>query len=136
MDDIRKIIINKNRGWRGLAELTCLDGDNKTVNRMIFSFSQPVWDDMMGGYIVTQDKEFFYVIEFNNTYELPTGQRSVLLKNFVADALHVNKYDRKDWMLESAGTRHHGVLYNFIRNNNNHTTSDWNYIGVRVTPNI
>ena len=76
-EDIKTIVINKNRGWRGLAEALIFDKDTKTVLSMIFSFSQDVWDDMLGGHMVLQDNDNYIVLTFGNTEALPKGQRSV-----------------------------------------------------------
>ena len=136
METIAKIVLNKNRGWRGLAQIDCLDKDANIVKNMIFSFSQPVWDDMLQGCIVIQDKNYYYVIEFNNTDRLPTGQRSVLLKNFMADIIGVWTYAKVDWTSKALSRGHYDKIAHFIKNRNNHTTSDWNCIGVRVVPMI
>lgn len=136
MDDIEKIIINKNRGWRGLAEIDCYNNDRKFIHKMIFSFSQPMWDDMLKGYIVIQDTENYFVIHFNNTDRLPTGQRSVLLKYFTADVISVVSYPKDSWMRPALSHGHYDLISHFIKNRNNHTTSDWNCIGIRVYPNI
>lgn len=133
---IKKIAILKNRGWRGLAELYCLDKDSDVITTMIFSFSQEVWDDMQKGYIVIQDKDNYYVINFTDTAKLPKGQRSVLIKNFRADVVSIRKYSKDTWMKESYTIGDYQRIMNFIRNRNNHTTSDWNYIGIRVIPSI
>ena len=90
--DIQRIVINKNRGWRGLAEVRCLNKENKSEMDMIFSFSQPVWDDMQSGRIVLQDEEDYIIVHFDNTEALPKGQRSVLLKNFVANIIDVIRF--------------------------------------------
>ena len=134
--DIKKICINKNRGWRGLAELDCMDEENRTLTKMIFSFSQPVWDDMLEGYIVLQDADNYYVLEFDNTGALPRGQRSVLLKYFRANVMNSYVYAKSDWTRTSLASRHYDKIYHFIKNRNNHTQSDWNCIGIRVVPMI
>ena len=70
MDDVTridKIIINKNRGWRGLAEVRLDDNERKEILKMIFSFSQPVWDDMQMGRMVLQDDKTYIVVHFDNT---------------------------------------------------------------------
>lgn len=135
MKKARYIIIQKNRGWRGLAEARILDEDRHNIVDSIFSFSQPMWDDMQSGRIVAQDDECFYVFYFDNTDLLPKGQRSVLIKNFDANIVGVNKYKKGEWMKATDPTDY-AIIRNFIVNRNNHTTSDWNYIGVRVTPMI
>lgn len=134
--DIQKICINKNRGWRGLAEIDCMNNECKTQMRVIFSFSQPVWDDMQDGYIVVQDTDNFYVLEIDNTDALPKGQRSVLLKYFRANVVNSSTYPKTNWMTLSRSAGHYHRIDNFIKNRNNHTTSDWNCIGVRVVPMI
>lgn len=133
---IQKIIINKNRGWRGLAEANCVDDGRKSVLKMIFSFSQPVWDDMLLGYMVFQDSDNFYVVEFDNTDALPKGQRSVLLKHFMANITDKTTYPKSDWTQAALAKGHYDKISHFIKNRNNHTTSDWNCIGIRVVPMI
>ena len=39
MTEATKIILNKNRGWRGLAELICINNEAKTIHKMIFIFT-------------------------------------------------------------------------------------------------
>ena len=129
-----RLLINKNRGWRGLAELSVYDDEKKEVNRMIFSFSQAMWDDMQKGYIVMQDADNYYVIHFNNTETLPKGQRSVLLKYFTAGVLGVNSYPKEGWINLALKSGQYDLISHFIKNRNNHTTSDWNCIGIRVVP--
>ena len=133
---MEKLVLNKNRGWRGLAEAHYLSNDNNTIQKMIFSFSQPVWDDMLKGYLVMQDKDNYIVLNFNNTGSLPKGQRSVLLKNFTAEVLDIKTYPKKDWTQLALDNKQYGLISNFIQNNNRHTKSDWNCIGIRVTPMI
>ena len=132
----KAITIQKNRGWRGLAEAELFDQDGKSVNKMIFSFSQPMWLDMLGGYMVFQDKEHYYIVEFNNLEKLPslTQQRSVLIKNFKGNVLSVTSILKEAWTRETGTT--YAKIRHFLLNRNNHTTSDWNYIGVRVVPDI
>lgn len=136
MEEIEKIIINKNRGWRGLAEVQCLDIDNNIITRMIFSFSEQVWKDMLKGFIVLQDKDNYYVLEFDNKEDLPkpTQQRSVLIKGFMANVIGYWKYSKTNWTKPSVEAHHYDYIYNFMKNSNNHTTSDWNCIGIRVVP--
>ena len=134
-DEFKQIVIMKNRGWRGLAEARVQNHDSITM-KMIFSFSQAVWNDLLEGQIVMQDREYYYVITFDNTEALPkpTQQRSVLIKYFMGGIKEVNKYAKASWSKATPGD--YNKIYHFIKNRNNHTTSDWNYIGVRVTPNI
>ena len=125
--EIKRIIINKNRGWRGLAELKCYDSEHNNVKTVIFSFSQPMWEDLHKGLIVIQDDENYYILDFDNLSALPTGQRSVLIKTFNANVLHVFTLSKTNWATKGE-YRHTHAIYNFINNKNNHTTSDWNCI--------
>ena len=130
----RQIVINKNRGWRGLAEVIVRGDDYKTQMRMIFSFSQPVWDDMQEGVMVLQDDKDFHIVRFDRTEALPKGQRSVLLKNFIANVLDVIVIPKHEWEGRTRGTSYYSYIDHFKKNRNNHTQSDWNCIGVRVVP--
>lgn len=133
---IKKIMINKNRGWRGLAEVKCLNEDFTPEMEMIFSFSQPVWDDMQEGVIVLQDEKDYILIYFSGADKLPKGQRSVLIKNFSATVAEVNRIPKANWEMTTRGSGYYHFIRNFIKNRNNHTTSDWNCIGIRVIPEI
>lgn len=136
MKEIKRIRINKNRGWRGLAELICEDEERKVVHKMIFSFSQPVWNDLLQGYIVIQDEDNYFILNFDNTEALPrpTQQRSVLIKSFLATVVNITAYPKNEEV--SPLTDDYDRIYHFKKNRNNHTTSDWNCIGVRVIPEI
>lgn len=136
MKEIKRIRINKNRGWRGLAELVCEDEERKVVHKMIFSFSQPVWEDLLQGYIVIQDEDNYFILNFDNTDALPkpTQQRSVLIKSFLATVVNITAYPKNEEV--SPLTDDYDRIYHFKKNRNNHTTSDWNCIGVRVIPEI
>ena len=125
-------------GWRGLAELDCLDERGNTIQKMIFSFSQPVWEDMLNGFIVTQDEDNYIILEFDNTDALPkpTQQRSVLIKSFQATVINQYKYSKDSWANKNTPIIHYKYIRNFTMNRNNHTTSDFNCIGIRVTPMI
>ena len=137
MESIKRIRINKNRGWRGLAELVCENERREEVAKMIFSFSQPVWEDMLKGFIVMQDEDNYIVLEFDNTDALPTPtqQRSVLIKSFYGTVLSQYEYPKDSWAKNAPGA-HYNYIRHFTMNRNNHTTSDWNCIGIRVTPMI
>ena len=129
---MEKIIINikieKNRGWRGLAKITAY-GTEKILHEMIFSFSPAVWDDLMNGTIVLQDNDNYYVLTINNTDKLPQGhQRSVLIKNFKANVLNMNKYTKEQFKEKELSLDDDLAIKHFIKNKNNHTTSDWNCI--------
>ena len=148
MKEIKRIRINKNRGWRGLAELICEDEERKTVHKMIFSFSQPVWNDLLQGYIVIQDEDNYFILNFDNTEALPkpTQQRSVLIKSFLATVVNITAHPFLATVVNITAhpknepldvlSDDYDRIYNFKKNRNNHTTSDWNCIGVRVIPEI
>lgn len=135
--EIARIRLNKNRGWRGLAELVCEDNERNEVAKMIFSFSQPVWDDMLDGYIVIQDEDNYIILNFDNLDALPKSyqQRSVLIKSFLGTVVNSYYYKKESWMSEAQG-RMWTLIDHFKKNRNNHTTSDWNCIGIRVVPMI
>lgn len=136
MQEIKRIRLNKNRGWRGLAELICENDKREVVHKMIFSFSQAVWEDLLQGYIVTQDEDNYFILYFDNTASLPkpTQQRSVLIKSFLGTVINITAYSKSERL--DVTSKHYNLIYNFKKNRNNHTTSDWNCIGVRVIPNI
>lgn len=135
--DIKRIRIEKNRGWRGLSELMCEDEKGHIIHKMIFSFSQAVWNDMLKGYIVTQDEDNYFILNFDNTENLPepTQQRSVLIKSFQATVVSVT-VQPKDAPLTTLSSDDFIRVWNFKKNKNNHTMSDWNCIGLRVVPSI
>lgn len=135
--NIKRIRIEKNRGWRGLSELDCLDGECHIIHKMIFSFSQDVWNDMLKGYIVTQDEDNYFILNFDNTENLPkpTQQRSVLIKSFEATVISVT-VQPKNASLIGLSSDDYVRVWNFKKNRNNHTTSDFNCIGIRVVPSI
>lgn len=131
--DFHTVIVNKNRGWRGLAEIKILNGDSKTVALRKFSFSQAVWDDLLDGYIVIQDEDNYYVMELETTWSLPHGhQRSVLIKNFISHIKEIYPISKETWVHDSREVGVYTYIYDFLKNTNNHTTSDWNQIGLRV----
>ena len=136
--EFEKILIVKNRGWRGLAEAQLWSFEKKKKLTMIFSFSQDVWDDMQKGYMVLQDENQYIVVHFTNTDILPKGQRSVLIKHFVGDIISVKCYPKTDnvWTRMALKDSTYEFISHSIQNKNNHTTSDWNCIGIRVVPKI
>ena len=138
MSNYNHLVINKNRGWRGLAEAKAIDLDTKEELKMIFSFSQAMWDDMIYRHqLVMQDENNYHVVYFeDDACRLPkaTQQRSVLIKNFNGHILRVNSYPKNTWT--SAEGDDWSAIRHFIKNRNNHTTSDWNCIGIRVIPEI
>ena len=134
------IVLNKNRGWRGLAEAKFMDlskelEEGRIVTTMVFSFSQQVWDDMQKGIIVTEEGDNYIIVTFDNTEKLPKGQRSVLLKEFIGSVKEVRAYRKETWLKEAKSDDYHYII-NYIHNRNNHTTSDWNCVGIRVMPEI
>ena len=136
---MKKLILNKNRGWRGLAEAQLLDEGNTTIQRMIFSFSQPVWNDMLRGVMVMQSEQDYIILEFDYEHSRlprPFQQRSVLIKNVVLPIVNIRRYSKATWMKDHSTAGDYSAIYNFLKNRNNHTTSDWNCIGIRVIPTI
>ena len=136
---MEKLVLNKNRGWRGLAEAHLLNDDNNTIQKMIFSFSQPVWNDMLRGVMVMQSEQDYIILEFDYEHSRlprPTQQRSVLIKNVVLPIVNKRTYSKKTWMKDHSTAGDYSAIYNFLKNENNHTTSDWNCIGIRVIPTI
>lgn len=136
--EITQLTIDKNRGWRGLAEVKTYDKVGNRVTDMIFSFSQQVWNDMLDGYMVVQTQEEYILLNFNHTDRLPkpTQQRSVLIKNFIADIKNYWVYPKTDWTDQALKLGHYSYISHFTQNKNNHTQSDWNCIGIRVVPMI
>lgn len=135
---MEKLVLNKNRGWRGLAEAQLLNEENTTIRRMIFSFSQPVWNDMLRGVMVMQSEHNYIILEFDYEHSglpRPFQQRSVLIKNVVLPIVNIKTYSKKTWVKDSPEDDH-SAIHNFLKNRNNHTTSDWNCIGIRVIPTI
>ena len=136
------ISINKNRGWRGLAQLECIDTITHSkptiMNKIIFSFSQDMWNDMILRHrIVTETDKYYLIIEFNNTEDRlpkPEQQRSVLIKNVLLKVTSTTAYPKHEW--SKANGYDYSALLHYIKNTNNHTNSDWNYVGIRVVPDI
>lgn len=136
--EIKRIIINKNRGWRGLAEVRCYDSEHNNTKTVVFSFSQAVWDDMLKGVMVIPHEDKFLVLYFDNTEVLPRGQRSVLIKTFNANVTKIVEVPQAGWWSELRETHPECINYvnNHCRNNNIYTRSDWNCIGIRVIPTL
>ena len=136
MENFHNIVINKNRGWRGLAEVLVRNEEYKTHMRMVFSFSEQVWTDLMAsGALVVQDQDNYYILHITTSdrMHLPIGhQRSVLIKNYTARIDSVNKIQKDEW--RTADSSDWYLIDHFRKNKNNHTTSDWNCIGISVTP--
>ena len=138
MNEMKYICINKNRGWRGLAQVEILDEDKNLTTKHIFSFSQPMWDELIATHqVVIASQTHYYVIHFKDIgTHLPEAyqQRSVLIKNYFGEIKEVYKIKKEIW--SQAETPRYNSIYKFLKNRNNHTTSDWNCIGVRVVPEI
>ena len=125
---IKRIRLEKNRGWRGLCMLICEDEKREVIHKVIFSFSQPVWEDLLNGYIVIQDEDNYFILNFDNTKKLPkpTQQRSVLIKSFLGTVKNITTYSKSEQI--DVMSEDYAKIYNFKKNTNNHTTSNWNYI--------
>lgn len=98
---------------------------------MIFSFSQPVWNDMLRGVMVMQDEQNYIILEFDYEHSRlprPTQQRSVLIKNVVLPIVNKKVYPKATWTTSPETYDDYNAIYNFLKNRNNHTTSDWNCI--------
>ena len=138
MNNWNHIVINKNRGWRGLAEVKLLDFDKSEQFKMIFSFSSATWEDLIiHNTIVVQDQNNYYVVKFSDIagrLPKPTQQRSVLIKDYNATVDNVYTISKSEWTQAEAFCWN--KIVHFIKNKNNHTTSDWNCIGIRVIPEI
>lgn len=137
MDSKNTITINKNRGWRGLAEVIYRGKNGLIEQRMIFSFSQEVWDDMIYRHkIALQDKDNFIILTFEKSCKLPAPyqQRSVLIKNVTLNVVNKEVYSKRTWAIDARCSNDYAVINNCINNTNKHTTSEWNYVGVRVLP--
>ena len=138
MNNWNHIVINKNRGWRGLAQVKLLDFDKSEQFKMIFSFSSATWEDLIiHNAIVVQDQNNYYVVKFSDIagrLPKPTQQRSVLIKDYNATVENVYTISKSEWRQAEAFCWN--KIVHFIKNKNNHTTSDWNCIGIRVIPEI
>ena len=97
---------------------------------MIFSFSQPVWEDMLRGVLVMQDDDNYIVLKFDKLEVLPrpTQQRSVLIKHVVLPIVNKEIYSKATWTKDHKTAGDYSAIYNFIKNRNNHTASSWNNI--------
>lgn len=137
MKTTKYVYVTKNRGWRGLAEARCTNEKGELTGDFTFSFSSSTWNDLMiNNTIVVQDTKGLYIIKIKDTEgKLPVGhQRSVLLKNIRLEVEEIIEYP-SDKPTKIAYD-HYYLVRNFRLNKNNHTTSDWNCIGIRVMPSI
>lgn len=84
-----------------------------------------------------QDNDNYIILKFDRLEVLPkpTQQRSVLIKNAVLPIVSKAVYPKNDWKATKLPYEF-DVIYHFLKNRNNHTTSNWNCIGIRVTPMI
>ena len=85
-----------------------------------------------------QSEQDYIILKFSDPdYKLPRPfqQRSVLIKDVVLPIVNIRRYSKKTWIKESL-VDDHSAIHNFLKNRNNHTTSDWNCIGIRVIPTI
>lgn len=136
---MEKLLLNKNRGWRGLSEAQWLNDDGSIIQSVIFSFSKEMWTDLMKGYFVIQDDENYIVLKFDaekSELPKPCQQRSVIIKSVVLPITEKKIYPKNTWVERSETYLDYNAIYNFIHNTNNHTKSDWNCFGIRVTPMI
>lgn len=85
-----------------------------------------------------QSEQDYIIVKFNELDKLPkpTQQRSVLIKNVVLNIDKIETYSKATWKEDPKTAGDYGAIYNFLKNRNNHTISNWNYIGVRVVPMI
>lgn len=138
LNNAKIIKINKNRGWRGLASVELFDDERSLITTYVFSFSQAVWDDLIGhSKVVLTDDKYYYVIHFTGVIRglLPRTdqQRSVLIKNFIANIDRINAYHKTTWS-KDAKTDDWLKITHFEENKNNHTQSDWNCIRTKSNP--
>ena len=86
-----------------------------------------------------QDEHNYIILEFDYEHSglpRPFQQRSVLIKNVILPIVNIKTYSKKTWMIDHLTAGDYSAIHNFLKNRNNHTTSDWNCIGVRVIPTI
>ena len=86
-----------------------------------------------------QNEHNYIILEFDYEHSglpRPFQQRSVLIKNVVLNIDKIETYPKATWARDHKTAGDYSAIYNFLKNRNNHTTSDWNCIGVRVVPMI
>ena len=85
---------------------------------------------------IIQDEDNYFILNFDNTDRLPkpTQQRSVLIKSFQSTVVNITAHPKNEPI--DVLSDDYDRIYNFKKNRNNHTTSDWNCIGIRVVPEI
>lgn len=131
ISDMKQIVINKNRGWRGLSCVEIHNEKGELITKYIFSFSQDVWEDLINrNQIVIADNDYYYVIHFTDTVRgllpNPTQQRSVLIKDFIANIDKVSMVAKTDYT--KADISDYMPIMHYRKNKNNHTQSNWNCI--------
>lgn len=78
-----------------------------------------------------QSEQDYIILKFSDPdYKLPRPfqQRSVLIKNVVLNIDRIEKYSKETWMKDHITPGDYSAIHNFLKNRNNHTTSDWNCI--------
>lgn len=92
---------------------------------------------MLDGVFVLQDEdENYVVIDFDNctgALPKPNQQRSVLIDTAVLPVLSAKTYDKITWKTD-ASIKDRAAIMHYLNNNNHHTTSEWNNVGIRVIP--
>ena len=86
-----------------------------------------------------QDDDNYIILKFSDPYyklPRPFQQRSVLIKHVVLPIVNKEIYSKATWTKDHKTAGEYNAICNFITNRNNHTTSSWNCIGIRVTPMI
>lgn len=85
---------------------------------------------MLKGYFVMQDRYNYMIIKFSGLEKLPkpSQQRSVLIKDVVLPVVDIIQYSKETWTRDHRTAGEFAVIYNFIKNKNNHTASSWNCI--------
>ena len=78
-----------------------------------------------------QSEQDYIILEFDYEHSRlprPSQQRSVLIKDVVLPIVNIKTYSKKTWMKDHSTAGDYSAIYNFLKNRNNHTTSDWNCI--------
>lgn len=86
-----------------------------------------------------QSEQDYIILEFDYEHSglpRPFQQRSVLIKSVILPIESKEVYSKATWRSDHKTFRDYDAIDNFIKNRNNHTTSDWNCIGIRVIPTI
>lgn len=137
-----KMLLNKNRGWRGLAE-AIITNNNTTLYDNIFSFSSKTWYDLiMNKVFVFETEEQYYVLYLevaSGKLPTPSQQRSVLIKDVVLNVIDHRVYNKSTYVTEAKGldcTDDIIHINRYVLNNNRHTTSMYNCVGIRVRPSL